>query len=67
MFIVSRVGSSSDAEKFLGELDNDKELEQMVFCSTEKLDDQLAVFQRCENNEGYNAYVSMPATTTLLV
>lgn len=31
----------------------------MVYCSKEKLDVQMAVFQRAKDNVGYTAYVSL--------
>jgi hypothetical protein len=61
VFLISRVGNSTDAETFLNELERDRELKEMVYCSKEKLDEQMAVFKRLGDNIGYSAYVSIPA------
>jgi hypothetical protein len=33
VFLISRVGNSTDAETFLNELERDRELKEMVYCS----------------------------------
>ena len=63
VFLISRVGNSDQAEKFLGELDREKELEQMVYCSKEKLDPEMAVFQRYKADIDYTQSVSIQRTT----
>jgi hypothetical protein len=60
VFLISRVGHSPEAEEFLRELEKDPELEDMVYCSLERLDDpdRMAVFQRCKDDIEYTAWVS---------
>ncbi|KAF2458875.1 hypothetical protein BDY21DRAFT_339116 [Lineolata rhizophorae] len=65
VFIVSRVGSSSEAEEFLYGLETDEELKEMVFCSKTSLDKERAVFQRTKDNVGYTKYVSLPPASKL--
>ncbi|KAI9854542.1 MAG: hypothetical protein M1813_000955 [Trichoglossum hirsutum] len=59
VFIISRVGDSADAEIFLTGLRNDRELAEMVFCSMDRLDDQLAVFQKSGDDIEYTRFVSI--------
>lgn len=59
VFLISRVGHSPEAEEFLRELEKDPELEDMVYCSLERLDDpdRMAVFQRCKDDIEYTAWL----------
>jgi uncharacterized protein (DUF608 family) len=58
VFIISRVGSSLEAEEFLDELDNDEELKEWVYCSKDRLDEQSAVIQRVKDDVKYTKNVS---------
>jgi hypothetical protein len=58
VFIVSRVGNSPAAQDFIAGIRQEKELERMVLCSMDDLDEQHAVFIRARNNAGYTAWVS---------
>jgi hypothetical protein len=62
VFIISRVGSSYDAEKFLDKLDKIKELDETLYCSKEKLDDMQAPFKKVEGNPQYTRSVSLHQT-----
>lgn len=56
VFLISQVGNSKEARTFLKELENDKEVGDMVFCSTENLDERLAAFQH-SNDKKYTAWL----------
>ena len=58
-FLLCRVGDSVEGEAFLKELENDKSLKDMVYVSPYRIDHQLAIFQRCGNDDGYRAWVSL--------
>jgi hypothetical protein len=58
VFIISRVGSSLEAEEFLDELDSNEELKEWVYCSKDRLDEQNAVFQRVKDDVKYTKMVS---------
>ncbi|KAI9765189.1 MAG: hypothetical protein M1840_007782 [Geoglossum simile] len=57
VFLISRVGGDAGAEKFLTKLEADRELEGMVYCSTDSLDKVQDIFQKCENDDLYTGYL----------
>jgi hypothetical protein len=59
VFLISLVGDSEEAKTFLEGLENDKEIEDMVFCSTENLATRLAAFPQ-SGDVKYTAWVSKP-------
>ena len=59
VFLISQVGDSFDATRFLGALDNDPKIREMVYCSTSKLEEILRSFQSRKNDVGYTARVGM--------
>jgi hypothetical protein len=59
VFLICRVGGSVEAQAYLRRLEEDEALRGLVYCSRERLDEQLAVFQRCKDDEGYRAWVSL--------
>ncbi|EXJ76253.1 uncharacterized protein A1O5_00761 [Cladophialophora psammophila CBS 110553] len=50
VFIISRVGSSPEAMEFIEELENGPGVEQMVYCSKDRLDEKMAILQRAAGN-----------------
>ncbi len=59
IFLISRVGTSKDARKFLDELRNDREVGHMVYSSKEDLNEKWEEFKAGENNSAYTAWVSI--------
>ena len=59
VFLLCRVGDSVEAEAFLKTLEMDENLKDMVYVSPHRVDYQLAIFQRCGDDEGYRAWVSL--------
>ena len=66
VFLISRVGTSEEAKKFLHELGNDKEVGHMVYSSKEDLNEKWEVFKACEGNVAYSAWVSIHLTFSYL-
>ncbi len=66
VFLLCRVGDCTSAEAFFKELEEDESLEGMVYCSPERIDEKLAVFQRCGDDSRYRAWVSLKPTTKYL-
>ena len=60
VFLISQVGNDPAATAFLKGLENDEEVGDMVFCSTENLAAKLAQFQDVEQDQKYTAWVSQP-------
>ncbi|OAP62381.1 hypothetical protein AYL99_04584 [Fonsecaea erecta] len=58
VFIISRVGSSPESLGFIRELENSPGLEEMVYCSPDRLDEQMAILQPAAGNTKYTKYVS---------
>jgi hypothetical protein len=46
VFLLCRVGDSPSAEGFLKKIEDDEELKDIVYCSRERIDKRLAVFQK---------------------
>jgi hypothetical protein len=59
IFLISLVGDDEEAKTFLEELENDKEIGDMVFCSTENLVTRLAAYPQ-SSDARYTAWVSKP-------
>jgi hypothetical protein len=59
VFLLCRVGESFEAESFLKTLERDENLKDIVYVSPHRVDNQLAIFQRCGDNDGYRAWVSL--------
>ena len=57
IFLISQVGNSEEARTFLKGLENDEEIGNKVFCTTENLDERLASLQ-LSNDKEYTAWVS---------
>jgi hypothetical protein len=62
VFLLCRVGNSVEAEAFLKGLEKDEHLKDMVYVSPYRVDDQLAIFQRCGDDDGYRTWVSLKLT-----
>ena len=52
------MGDSDEAEQFLKTIERDEKLKDMVYVSPHRVDHQLAIFQRCGDDDGYRAWVS---------
>jgi hypothetical protein len=65
VFLLCRVGDSPTAEGFLKKIEDDEELKDMVYCSPERIDKQLAVFQNVKNDTEYFGWVSLDLRTPL--
>ena len=59
IFLLSRVGDDEEAKTFLKGLENDKEIGDMVFCSTENIVTRLAAYPH-SSDARYTAWVSEP-------
>jgi hypothetical protein len=59
VFLLCRVGNSVEAEAFLKGLEKDENLKDMVYVYPYRVDDQLAIFQRCGDDDGYRTWVSL--------
>lgn len=59
VFLLCRVGGSVKAESFFKTLERDENLKDMVYVSPYRVDDQLAIFQRCKDDDGYRSWVSL--------
>ena len=58
VLLISRVGNSEEAKVFLQELEKDRDIGDMIFCSTEDLEKRLAASQQI-NDKRYTAWVSI--------
>jgi hypothetical protein len=59
VFLISRVGTSEDARKFLEKLRKDKEVGHMVYCSKADLNEKWEAFKAGGDNLAYTAWVSI--------
>jgi len=57
VFLLCRVGDSPTAEGFLKKIEDDEKLKNMVYCSRERIDKQLAIFQETKNDPVYFGWV----------
>ncbi|OAL21716.1 hypothetical protein AYO22_07658 [Fonsecaea multimorphosa] len=57
VFIISRVGGSTKAEGFIDELENSPGMEQMVYCSKDRLDEKMAILQRAAGDTAYTRHL----------
>ena len=67
VFLISRVGNNKEAAAFLNGLDKNKELNEVLYCCKEKIDDRQAVFQRVGNDVNYSSFVSHASTYDLVL
>jgi hypothetical protein len=66
VFLISRVGTSDNAKKFLRRLRNDKEVGHMVYSSKDDLNGKWEAFKACEDNAAYTAWISIHLTFSYL-
>lgn len=59
VFLISRVGTSEDAKKFLEELRNDQVAGHMMYTSPLDLNEKREVFRECGIDAAYTALVSI--------
>ncbi|KAH1447372.1 hypothetical protein KXX16_000009 [Aspergillus fumigatus] len=57
VFVVSRIGNSTKADQFIAELQSDKSIANMTYCSREALDEQQEVFKQCGDNNRYTGWL----------
>ncbi|GKZ27914.1 hypothetical protein AbraCBS73388_006660, partial [Aspergillus brasiliensis] len=57
IFIISRVGNDANAETFLSSLRMNEELQEMIYCCQDQLDDRREVFLRAGKAHGYTSYL----------
>ncbi|KAH8819880.1 hypothetical protein F5884DRAFT_892858 [Xylogone sp. PMI_703] len=57
IFLISRVGDAVAAENFLKQLQQDDELNGMLYCCLDQLDDMGAVFQTVREDRKYSSFL----------
>jgi hypothetical protein len=68
IFLISRVGTSEPAKKFLDELRRDKVVGHMVYSSSQDLNEKREAFITGGNDSAYTALVStVPSAFSCLV
>jgi hypothetical protein len=65
VFLSCRVGDSPTAEAFLQKIENNENLKNVVYCSRERIDKRLAVFQKVKNDADYFGWASLDLSTCL--
>lgn len=60
VFLISRVGNDANAETFLSNLKTNEELQEMLYCCQDQLDERREVFRRAGKDGRYSSYVSVP-------
>lgn len=60
IFLISRVGNDANAENFLSNLRVNKELQEVLYCCQDQLDERREVFRRAGGDNQYSSYVSVP-------
>jgi hypothetical protein len=63
VFLISRVGTSREAKKFLDDLGNDKVAGHMIYSSPFDLDEKREMFQAEGSDAAYTALVSLLCPT----
>lgn len=58
VFLISRVGTSPEAKRFLDELRADKEVGHQVYSSMDDLNEKREIFERGGDNTAYTSLVS---------
>jgi hypothetical protein len=59
VFLLCRVGDSVNAQNFLKKIEEEERLKDMVYCSHDSIDEELAVFQRVKDDARYLGWVSL--------
>jgi hypothetical protein len=59
VFLLCRVGDSVNAQNFLKNIEEEERLKDMVYCSHDSIDEELAVFQRVKDDAKYFGWVSL--------
>jgi hypothetical protein len=67
VFLISRVGTSEDARKFLEKLRNDKEVGHMVYSSKDDLNEKWEAFKSGGDNAAYTSWVSINLSFLIFV
>lgn len=67
VFLISRVGTSDDARKFLEKLRNDKEVGHMVYATKDDLNEKWEAFKASEDNAAYTGWVSIYLTFSYFI
>jgi len=57
MFLICQIGDSEDATTFLRELENDKNVGEMVYCSADRLDELSRKVEKRGGGRTYTARV----------
>lgn len=65
VFLLCRVGDCPTAENFFKEIEDNENLKKMVYCSPERIDKRLEVFQRVKNDTEYFGWVSLDLSISL--
>jgi hypothetical protein len=65
IFLLCRVGENDEAGAFLKGLEKDENLKGMVYVAPYRINEQLAIFQKCGDNEGYRQAVSLRPTVNI--
>lgn len=58
VFLLCRVGDNDEAEAFLKAIEKEEKLKDMVYVSPDRVDDKLAIFQKCGGDDAYRNWVS---------
>ena len=58
VFLISRVGTSLEAKRFLDELRADREVGNLVYSSMDDLNEKREIFKRSGDNTAYTSLVS---------
>jgi DUF1680 family protein len=66
VFLLCRVGDSVSAQDFLKKIEEEERLKDMVYCSHDSIDEELAVFQRVKDDAKYFGWVSFQLHVGLL-
>ncbi|KAH8821851.1 hypothetical protein F5884DRAFT_104391 [Xylogone sp. PMI_703] len=57
IFLISRVGNDPLAETFLKNLQKNKDLDEMVYCCLDQLDNEREIFLRAGKDRQYSSYL----------
>ncbi|RAK93730.1 hypothetical protein BO79DRAFT_164709, partial [Aspergillus costaricaensis CBS 115574] len=57
IFLISRVGNDANAENFLSNLRVNKELQEVLYCCQDQLDERREVFRRAGGDNQYSSYL----------
>nr|XP_001388510.2 hypothetical protein ANI_1_2130014 [Aspergillus niger CBS 513.88] len=59
VFLISRVGNDANAETFLSNLKMNEELQEMLYCCQDQLDERREVFRRAGKDGRYSSVVDV--------